>query len=314
MTTGPSSSSSDIAVRPSTRARLLSGQARRLGRRARLGLFLETVKFEHTVFALPFAYVALFLASDGFPSVADFAWITVAMVSARTFAMAANRLIDAEIDARNPRTASRPLPAGRTSRAEVSLYVAASAVVFVVSAFQFGSLARVLWPVVLVGMAAYPYAKRFTWASHFALGLVYVMVPTGVWVALHNELSGASLALGLAAGCWVAGFDIIYACQDIDVDRRDGLHSLPADVGVAPALAAARALHALMLAALIVAGWSLELGAWYYVGLAVTGLLLAYEHRLVSPRDLSRVDAAFFTTNGVISLLLLGAVVAETVT
>jgi len=281
---------------------------------ARLTLFLETVKFEHTVFALPFAYVALFLASDGFPSVADFAWITVAMVSARTFAMAANRLIDAEIDARNPRTASRPLPAGRASYAEVALYAGASAAVFVVAAFQFGSLAHALWPVVLVAMAAYPYAKRFTWASHLALGLVYVMVPTGVWVALHNELSGPSLALGLAAGCWVAGFDIIYACQDIEVDRRDGLHSLPADVGVAPALVAARVLHALMLAALVAAGWSLERGAWYYIGIAVTGLLLAYEHWLVSPRDLSRVNAAFFTTNGVISLLLLGAAVADTIT
>ena len=307
MTLGSRSNSRGISTRPPAWARLFSGQAR-------LALFLEAVKFEHTVFALPFAYVALFLAADGFPSAADFAWITVAMVSARTFAMAANRLIDAEIDARNPRTASRPLPTGRVSYPEVSLYAGASAVVFVVAAFQFGSLARALWPVVLVAMAAYPYAKRFTWASHLALGLVYVMVPTGVWIALHNELSGASLALGLAAGCWVAGFDIIYACQDIEVDRRDGLHSLPADVGVAPALLAARALHALMLAALIVAGWSLDRGVWYYVGLAVTGLLLTYEHRLVSPRDLSRVNAAFFTTNGVISLLLLGAVVADTVT
>ncbi len=306
MTTGSRSSSSDISTRPSTWTRLLSGPAR-------LVLFLETVKFEHTVFALPFAYVALFLAAGGLPSAADFAWITVAMVSARTFAMAANRLIDAEIDARNPRTASRPLPAGRTSRAEVSLFVAASAVVFVVSAFQFGSLARLLWPIVLVGMAAYPYAKRFTWASHLALGLVYVMVPTGVWVALHNQLSGASLALGLAAGCWVAGFDVIYACQDIDVDRRDGLHSLPADVGRGPGPGggprSARPHAGRPDRGRLVAG----AGVWYYVGVAVTGLLLAYEHRLVSPRDLSRVDAAFFTTNGVISLLLLGAVVADTV-
>jgi 4-hydroxybenzoate polyprenyltransferase len=307
MTLGSHSNSRGISTRPPASARLLKGQAR-------LALFLETVKFEHTVFALPFAYLALFLAADGFPSGADFAWITIAMVSARTFAMAANRLIDAEIDRRNPRTASRPLPTGRVSYAEVALYAGVSAAVFVVAAFQFGSLARTLWPVVLAVMAAYPYAKRFTWASHLALGLVYVIVPTGVWVALHNEISGASLALGLAAGCWVAGFDIIYACQDVEVDRRDGLHSLPADLGVAPALMAARALHALMLAALVVAGWSLERGVWYYVGLAVTGLLLAYEHRLVSPRDLSRVNAAFFTTNGIISLLLLGATVADTVT
>jgi 4-hydroxybenzoate polyprenyltransferase len=279
----------------------------------RLGLFLETVKFEHTVFALPFAYVAVFLAADGFPSAADFIWITVAMVSARTFGMAANRLIDAEIDARNPRTASRPLPTARVSYAEVGLYAVVSAAVFVVAAFQFGSLARSLWPVVLVVMAAYPYAKRFTWASHVALGLVYVIVPAGVWVALHNEITGAALALGLAAGCWVAGFDIIYACQDVEVDQRDGLHSLPADIGVAPALLVARALHAVMLAGLAVAGWSLEQGVWYYVGIAVTGLLLAHEHRLVSPRDLSRVNAAFFTTNGVISLLLLGAAMADTI-
>jgi 4-hydroxybenzoate polyprenyltransferase len=279
----------------------------------RLALFLETVKFEHTVFALPFAYVAVFLAADGFPSAADFVWITVAMVSARTFGMAANRLIDAEIDARNPRTASRPLPTGRVSYVEVGLYTVVSAAVFVLAAFQFGSLARWLWPLVLVVMAAYPYAKRFTWASHLALGLVYVIVPVGVWVALHNEITGASLALGLAAGCWVAGFDIIYACQDVEVDRRDGLHSLPADVGVAPALLAARALHTIMLAGLVVAGWSLEQGVWYYVGIAATGLLLAYEHRLVSARDLSRVNAAFFTTNGVISLLLLAAAMTDTI-
>jgi 4-hydroxybenzoate polyprenyltransferase len=299
MTTDSRSSSRSVSARPSLGARLV--------------LFLETVKFEHTVFALPFAYVAVFLAADGFPSTADFVWITVAMVSARTFGMAANRLIDAEIDARNPRTASRPLPTGRGSYAEVGLYTVVSAAVFVVAAFRFGSLARWLWPLVLVVMAAYPYAKRFTWASHLALGLVYVIVPVGVWVALHNEITGAALALGLAAGCWVAGFDIIYACQDVEVDRRDGLHSLPADVGVAPALLAARALHAVMLAGLVVAGWSLEQGVWYYVGIAVTGLLLAYEHRLVSPRDLSRVNAAFFTANGAISLLLLGAAMADTI-
>jgi 4-hydroxybenzoate polyprenyltransferase len=306
MTMGTSSRSHGVEARPSLGARLIGGQSR-------LALFFETVKFEHTIFALPFAYVAMFLAADGLPSAADFAWITVAMVSARTFGMAANRLIDAEIDARNPRTASRPLPTGRVSYVEVGLYTAVSAVVFIVAAFQFGSLARSLWPVVLVAMAAYPYGKRFTWASHLALGLVYVIVPTGVWVAIHNEVTGASLALGLAAGCWVAGFDIIYACQDVDVDRRDGLHSLPADMGVAPALIVARVLHALMLAALVVAGWSLERGVWYYVGIVVTGLLLAYEHRLVSPRDLSRVNAAFFTTNGVISLLLLGAAMADTI-
>ena len=299
MTTDSRSNSRGVSPRPSPVTRL--------------GLFLETVKFEHTIFALPFAYVAVFLAADGFPSAADFVWITVAMISARTFGMAANRLIDAEIDARNPRTASRPLPTGRVSYAEVGLYAVVSAAVFVVAAFQFGSLARSLWPVVLVVMAAYPYAKRFTWASHLALGLVYIVVPAGVWVALHNEVTGASLALGLAAGCWVAGFDIIYACQDVEVDRRDGLHSLPADVGVAPALLAARALHAVMLAGLIVAGWSLERGVWYYIGIAVTGLLLAYEHRLVSARGLSRVNAAFFTTNGVISLLLLGAAMADTI-
>lgn len=299
MTMGSTSNPGGISTRPSVSRRL--------------ALFLETVKFEHTVFALPFAYVAVFLAADGFPSAADFVWITVAMVSARTFGMAANRLIDAEIDARNPRTASRPLPTGRVSYVEVGLYTGVSAVVFVVAAFQFGSLARWLWPVVLVVMAAYPYAKRFTWASHLALGLVYVIVPAGVWVALHNEVSGASLALGLAAGCWVAGFDIIYACQDVEVDRRDGLHSLPADVGVAPALLTARALHAVMLAALATAGWSLERGVWYYTGIAVTGLLLAYEHRLVSPRDLSRVNAAFFTTNGAIGVLLLGATMADTI-
>ena len=275
--------------------------------------FLNMITFKHTVFALPFAYLTMFVVARGWPSPGTFLWITLAMVSGRTFGMAANRLIDARIDARNPRTAGRSIPAGRMARGEVLLFVVLSAVVFAIAVMNLTPWSRRLAPVVLAAMVFYPYAKRFTWLSHMALGLVYFMIPTGVWIAMENRLTPEAIVLGLGAALWVAGFDIIYACQDVEVDRREHLHSMPADLGIEKALVVARVFHLVFFAALLTAGILLGGGALYYIGVALAGVLLAYEHRLVTPANLSRIDMAFFTTNGVISIVLFILIAADAV-
>jgi len=275
--------------------------------------FFDTIKFEHTVFALPFAYMTLFLVSGGWPSLADFVWVTVAMVAGRTFGMAANRLIDTEIDARNPRTAGRALPAGRLSKAATVGFMMAALAVFLAAVYNLAPLCRKLWPIVIIVMVAYPYAKRVTWLCHLFLGLVYVTIPAAVWIAVANSLSREAVVLGVGAGLWVAGFDIIYASQDVDVDRREGLHSMPADLGVGPALWIARVFHGGFVAALVHVGTSLGVGGLYWIGLAATAFVLVYEHRLVSPKDLSKVNAAFFTANGVISMVLFVLVALDTI-
>lgn len=276
--------------------------------------FFETIKVEHTIFALPFAYMTLFLVEGGWPTTAHFIWISAAMVTGRTFGMGANRLIDARIDARNPRTASRALPAGRLSASATIGFMAASLAVFLVAVYQLAPLCRRLWPIVITAMIVYPYAKRFTALAHLFLGLVYFMVPTAIWVAVANSVSAPALALGVGAGLWVAGFDIIYSCQDADVDRREGLHSMPADYGLSRALWVARVFHVGFVVALAVAGIKLDAGVLYFAGLAATAALLAWEHRLVAPDDLSRVNAAFFTTNGIVSIVLFVMVAIDTLT
>lgn len=275
--------------------------------------FLDMIKFEHTVFALPFAYMTLFLVAGGWPPAALFGWITLAMVAGRTFGMAANRLIDAGIDARNPRTATRSLPAGRMKQAEVVAFMVISAGAFGAAVYPLSPLAKLLAPLALAVMVFYPYAKRFTWLCHLALGLVYVMIPGGVWIAVTNTLPLEALLLGLGAGFWVAGFDIIYACQDVEHDRQEGLHSMPADLSLPVALWVARVFHLIFMGTLVAAGWIVGAGTLYYAGTALAGLLMAYEHRLVSPNDMSRVNAAFFTVNGVISVVLFVLVAADTV-
>lgn len=275
-------------------------------------IFLETIKFEHTIFALPFAYLTLFLVEKGWPSWDLFGWITLAMVAGRTFAMAANRLIDAEIDARNPRTAQRALPAGLISAKEVVFFMAVALALFLVAVYQLSPLSQYLWPAVILALVVYPYVKRFTYLSHLALGLVYLMVPTGIWIALENELSLVSVVLGLGAGFWVVGFDIIYACQDVEVDRKQRLHSIPADMGIRVGLWMSRLSHLFFIGALAAAGIILGVGLLYYIGLGLTALLLGYEHRLVSPKDLSKVNVAFFTANGIISVVLFLLVAADT--
>ncbi|HEY3612706.1 MAG TPA: UbiA-like polyprenyltransferase [Gaiellales bacterium] len=277
-----------------------------LGRR-----FANLVRLEHTVFALPYAYVGAILAVDGWPGLAVLVWITVVMVGARSFAMAVNRLVDAAIDARNPRTAGRELPAGRLGRGQVLAFAAVSLAVFAVGLSQLPAITRWLAPIVIAAFVVYPYLKRVTPLCHLWLGIVDGLAPVGGWVAVTGHFDIAAWLLGAAVACWIAGFDIIYATMDIDVDRAQGLHSVPADYGVARALAISRTLHALSVVALIGVGLSLDLGPIYAVGVAAVAVLLAYEQNLVSPGDLSRVDMAFLSVNGVIALLYFGTVTLD---
>ena len=276
--------------------------------------FARLVKIEHTVFALPFAYVGAFLAVDGTPSAHDLLWITLAMVGARSLAMALNRLIDARIDARNPRTAPRELPSGQLSVPQVVLFCAASLALFLVAVWQLAPLTHALWPIPVAGFVVYPYLKRFTWLCHLWLGAVDGLAPVGAWVAITNHLPWEAWLLGAAVALWVAGFDLFYALFDAEHDRAEGLHSVVTRFGTRGAFAGARAAHAATVACLVAAGLGLPVGPLYWIGVAVVALLLAYEHSLVKPADLRRLDAAFFTMNGVISVAFAVFVVADAVT
>ncbi len=264
--------------------------------------FATLVKIEHTVFALPFAYVGAFLAVDAVPSAHDLVWITVAMVGARSLAMALNRLIDAEIDARNPRTATREIPAGRLTRLQVILFCLASLAVFLVAVWQLAPICRWLWPIPVIGFVVYPYLKRVTWAAHLWLGAVDGLAPMGAWVAIRGDLPWQAWALGGAVACWVAGFDLFYSLFDVEIDRAEGLHSWATRWGERGVFAGARGLHLLTVALLVATGAGLSVNVFYWIGVGVVAALLAYEHSLVRPGDLRRLDAAFFTMNGVISV------------
>jgi len=264
--------------------------------------FARLVKFEHTVFALPFAYVGAFLAVDAVPSAHDLLWITVAMVGARSLAMGLNRLIDAGLDARNPRTASRELPSGLLSTTQVVLFCAASLAVFLVAVFQLNPLVHWLWPIPVVGFVIYPYLKRWTWWCHLWLGAVDGLAPIGAWAAITGTIPWEAWALGGAVALWVAGFDLFYSLLDAEIDRAQGLQSIAVRFGERGVFRAARLFHAGTIALLAAAGAGLDAGAFYWIGVAVVAALLAYEHSLVRPGDLRRLDAAFFTMNGVISV------------
>jgi 4-hydroxybenzoate polyprenyltransferase len=276
-------------------------------------LFLSLVKFEHTIFALPFAYIGAFLAVDGVPSASDLLWITVAMVGARSLAMALNRLIDAGIDARNPRTAGRELPRGALRPWQVAAFCLASLGVFLVAVYQLAPIVRWLWPIPVAAFVIYPYLKRATWLSHFWLGAVDGLAPVGAWAAITNDLPLEAWLLGAAVAVWVAGFDVLYALFDLEHDRAHGLHSLPARFGVPAAFAVARACHAATVLFLALAGLALGAGVLYWLGVVAVAGLLFYEHSLVSPRDTSRLDMAFFTMNGVISVTFFLFVLADVV-
>ena len=274
-------------------------------------VFAESIKIEHSIFALPFAYLTLFLLSEGWPDAATFGWITLAMFGGRTVAMAANRLIDAEIDARNPRTAGRAIPMGTLKRGEMVFFIAVALALFLLAVYNLSEWAQRLWPAALAPLIFYPYLKRFTWLCHFGLTTVYMIVPPAVWLAGDGELPVGAMLLGLGAGMWVAGFDVIYALQDIAFDRANRVHSIPARFGVATALRTAKVLHLSTVAFVVGAGVALGVGPLYYAGAAAFFVLLAAEHSLVSPKDTSRAGVAFFNMNGVISVVFFIFVMAD---
>jgi 4-hydroxybenzoate polyprenyltransferase len=268
-----------------------------------LGVTLEMIKWEHSVFALPFALCGAMLAADGLPSAHQFSWIIVAMIAARSAAMAFNRLADASIDAANPRTQTRALPTGTLSQAFVTRFVLISCAIFVFAAWQLNRLAFALSPVALAVLLLYSYTKRFTRWSHLILGFALGIAPSAAWIAVRGSLDPRILLLTGAVTFWVGGFDVLYSCQDYEFDRHAGLHSIPRRYGIGKALGIARAFHLLMLILLIGLVIAFGLGKLASVGVVLVAASLAYEHSLVSADDLSRLNAAFFTMNGVISVV-----------
>jgi len=269
------------------------------------------VRIEHTVFALPFAYAGAFLAVDGWPGWADMVWITVAMTGARTLAMALNRLVDAELDARNPRTASRELPSGALTRGQVIVLSLVALAVFLVAVLQLDPVVRWLWPIPVAMFLAYPYLKRLTWHCHLWLGACLGLAPVGAWLAVTGSAPWEAWVLGAAVALWVAGFDLFYSLFDVEHDRREGLHSWAVRFDERGAFAGARGLHLGTVTLLSLAGLGLDLGRAYWLGVAAVAGLLAYEHAIVRPGDLRRLDAAFFTVNGVISIVFMAFVALE---
>jgi len=272
--------------------------------------FLDAIKFEHTVFALPFAYIAMVLAARGWPSWRVIIWVTLAMVGGRTLAMSVNRLADRFIDARNPRTAGRHLPTGLLTSGQVATAAVASAALLFFAAWQLNPLCLALAPLAALFLIGYSYTKRFTWLSHWILGFTDGIAAAGGWIAVREAFDPPALVLWFALTVWIGGFDLIYACQDVEFDRGNGLHSVPARFGIAAALRAAKVCHALTIVAFVVLGWMVGLGAAYWVGVLAVAGLFVYEHSLVSPVDLSRLDVAFFNVNGYIAVILFFAVLA----
>jgi 4-hydroxybenzoate polyprenyltransferase len=275
-----------------------------------LRYFSDAIKIEHTVFALPFAYVGMILAAGGWPGWRIALWVTLALLGARTTAMALNRLIDRFIDARNPRTAARHLPSGLLRPIDLGLGALLGAVLLFFAAWELNPLCLALAPLALVFLVGYAYTKRFTWASHWILGFTDGMAGAGGWIAVRGRFDPPALLLWFALTVWIAGFDLIYACQDVDFDRREGLYSIPARFSIPVALNLARICHFLTVLALAAIPFFVPLSWAYWLGLIAVVALFVYEHSLVSPADLSRVGVAFFNVNGYISLIVLAATLA----
>ena len=276
-----------------------------------LRITLEMIKWEHSIFALPFALCGAMLAASGLPPAHQLLWIVIAMVAARSAAMAFNRLADASLDAANPRTRTRALPAGHLSPAFVATFVILSCAIFILAAAQLNRLTLWLSPVALAVLLLYSYTKRFTRWSHLVLGFALGIAPAAAWIAVRGSLDPRILLLTAAVTFWVAGFDILYACQDFDFDRASGLHSIPRHLGIPRALWIARAFHAIMLLLLLALLPAFALGKLALAGVIVVALLLLYEHSLVKPNDLSKLNAAFFTMNGVISVVFAAFLAAD---
>jgi 4-hydroxybenzoate polyprenyltransferase len=266
---------------------------------------LEMIKIEHTLFALPFAFLGAVLAARGVPTGWQILWITVAMVGARSTAMAFNRIADRSYDARNPRTNMRAIPAGALSVGFVAAFTIVSAAIFFIAAAMLNRLTLFLSPVALASIVLYSYTKRWTLLSHLVLGWCLAIAPTGAWIAVRGSLDSAiPLLLSLVVMLWTAGFDVLYACQDYDFDRREGLYSIPAKFGIGRSLWISRTLHTGAFAALVALYFLTNLGMLAIIGVVATGALLVYQHTLVRAHDLSRLNAAFFTTNAFVSVIL----------
>lgn len=281
---------------------------------AKIKIFLEMIKFSHTIFALPFALTGALLAAGGLPSLRQIFWIIMAMVGARTAAMAMNRLIDAGIDARNPRTAGRAIPAGLISRGLTLFFIIASTALMFFSAYMLNPLCLKLAPIALFFLLLYSYCKRFTALAHVALGICLAAAPIGAWVAIRGTVEMPALILGSIVLFWVAGFDILYALQDLEFDRAAGLHSIPVLLGVNGSLWAARLFHLIMLVLLFALFKVLGLGTFFLVAILAAAAMLLYEHWLLKDGDLNKLDAAFFNMNGYISVAILLFTAADVLT
>jgi 4-hydroxybenzoate polyprenyltransferase len=282
-----------------------------MGMLAKTRTTLEMIKWEHSIFALPFALTAALLAARGIPAWRTLVWILIAMVAARSCAMAFNRWADAELDAANPRTQSRAIPAGLLTRQFVLGFTALMALLFVLASAQLNHLTLYLSPIVLIVLLGYSYMKRVTRWSHLVLGFALGIAPSAAWIAVRGSLDPRIVVLTAAVTLWVGGFDVLYACQDFEHDRTAGLHSLPQAIGIPAAFWTARIMHLSMIALLIWFGHLFHFGVAGWLGVAAAGLLLAYEHSIVSPRDLRRLNAAFFTMNGVIAMVFLAFVATD---
>lgn len=269
-----------------------------------LRILLDNIKFEHTIFALPFAYLGMVLAANGLPTLHQFVWITIAMASARTLAMSLNRLVDYEFDARNPRTMNRALPRGLVRPRTVLAVALVALVVFEIAAWELNTFCFILSPLAIIFLIGYHFTKRFTWLTHWILGLTDGIAAAGAWAAVRASLDPLALLLWFVVIVWMAGFDLIYACQDIEVDRREGLKSVPARFGIPTALKLARINHLITVVALAAVGIVAQLGLFFWLGWLAVAALLTYENAIVKPNDLSRVNLAFFNVNGYISVLV----------
>ena len=277
----------------------------------KIRIIFEMIKFEHTIFALPYAVMSAFLASNGWPNLLKILWIIVAMVGARSCAMAFNRIVDLKYDKINPRTSNRALPAGLIKISSVWAFTIASALLFVVAAYMLNRLAFVLSPVALLVILSYSCSKRFTTLTHLWLGLSLAIAPIGAWIAIKGEFAFVPILLGLAVMLWTAGFDIIYACQDKEFDEKFGIHSIPKRFGIKRALQISSMMHLITVLVLLSLPLLTELKYIYLSGVGLVSILLVYEHAIVKPNDLSRVNLAFFTLNGMVSLGLMVMSVAD---
>ena len=266
-------------------------------------VYSEAIKFEHSIFALPFALLTLFIVFDGNPNYVTLFWIIISMISMRSFAMGVNRIIDKEIDKKNPRTSGRALPVGLISLRQMFFFTGISLLIFVFSVLNLHTTALNYLPIPIIIMVIYPYLKRFTWLAHFGLGAVYLIVPSAVEIAISGNISLGILLIGIGAMFWVSGFDILYAINDFEVDKKQKIYSIPSKFGIKKALMISRFSHVISVIMLFVAGIVLQSGVFFFIGVIVTKILLIYEQSLISPKNLKKLNMAFFTMNGVISLI-----------